>query len=129
MTWELDGFEAVTELHGQTVAASLLSATAYAVTQVIRREDVFVRFGAEEFGLLCRNTSVEVAVRLAERVRERIESTIVRVGSGVVRVTASFGVATCPAAAPGVVTAADLIAASDAALMRAKTLGRNRVET
>jgi diguanylate cyclase (GGDEF)-like protein len=127
--WNLDAFEAVRDLHGPTVGASLLSATAYAVSRAIRREDVFVRYGGEEFGLLCRDTTVEAAVRMAERLREVIGATHVRIGSESVRVTASFGVATCPAAAPGIVTPADLISAADAAMRRAKTLGKNRVET
>jgi two-component system, cell cycle response regulator len=127
--WHLDGFEDVSDLHGSTVGASLLSATAYAVTRVIRREDVFVRYGGEEFGLLCRNTPVEAAIQMAERLREVIGATKVRVGGDSVQVTASFGVATCPAATPGVVTPSELIAAADAAMRRAKTLGRNRVET
>jgi diguanylate cyclase (GGDEF)-like protein len=127
--WNLDGFESVKELHGPTVCASLISATAYSVTRVIRREDVFVRYGGEEFGLLCRDTTVEAAVRLAERIREVIATTIIRVGVESVQVTASFGVATCPAAAPGIVTPTDLIAAADAAMRRAKAFGRNRVET
>jgi diguanylate cyclase (GGDEF)-like protein len=127
--WELDAFRAVKDVHGPTICASLLSATAYAVTRVIRREDVFVRYDGEEFGLLCRNTSVDAAVRMAERLREVIAATVVRVGTESVQVTASFGVATCPAAAPGIVTPTDLIAAADAAMRRAKTLGQNRVET
>jgi len=127
--WDLDGFQDVKADHGPTVCASLISATAYAVTRVIRREDVFVRYGGEEFGLLCRNTPVEAAVRMAERLREVIGTTMIRVGAESVQVTASFGVATCPAAAPGIVTPADLIAAADAAMRRAKAFGRNRVET
>jgi diguanylate cyclase (GGDEF)-like protein len=127
--WSLDGFDALTKLHGPTIGASLLSAAAYAVTRVIRREDVFVRYGGDEFGLLCRNTPVEAAVQLAERVRGVLGTTSVRVGAESVQVTGSFGVATCPAAAPGIVTPTDLIAAADAAMRRAKTLGRNRVET
>jgi len=127
--WNLDGYDAVQKVHGPTVGASLLSATAYAVTRVIRREDVFVRYGGEEFGLLCRNTSIDAAVRMAERLRDVVRDTAVRVGTDLVQVTASFGVATCPAAAPGIVTPSDLIAAADAAMRRAKSMGKNRVET
>lgn len=102
---------------------------AHAVTQVIRREDVFVRQGGDEFGLLCRDTSIDAAVRMAERMREVIETTVVRVGSELVSVAASFGIATCPAAAPGIVTPGDLIAAADSAMRRAKASGTNRVAT
>jgi diguanylate cyclase (GGDEF)-like protein len=128
IAWSLDGFERIYNLHGPTLGASLLSAIAHAVSRVIRREDVFVRYGREKFGLLCRDAPVDSAVRLAERLREVIAATAIRVGSESVHVTASFGVATCPAAVPGVVTAADLIAAADAAMRRAEALGRNRVE-
>lgn len=127
--WELDGFNALKELHGSTVGASLLSAIAYAVSRVIRREDVFVRYDEEEFGVLCRDTPFEDAARMAERLRKTIEATSIRVGSDSMRVTGSFGLATCPAPTPGIVTAGELIAAVDAAVRRAKALGRNRVET
>ena len=126
--WNLDGFDAINKRNGPSVGAALLSATAYAVTRVIRREDVFVRYGGEEFGLLCRDTPVEDALHMAERLRQVIGTTVVRVGSESVQVTASFGVASCPAAAPGIVTPTDLIAAAGSAMRRAKTLGRNRVE-
>jgi diguanylate cyclase (GGDEF)-like protein len=126
--WDLDGFAAVHQSHGATVGAALLSATAYAVSRAIRREDVFVRYGREEFGLLCRETTLEDALPMAERLRQLIADTSIRIGAESVQVTASFGVATCPSAAPGIVTPGDLIAAADAAMRRAQTLGRNRVE-
>jgi diguanylate cyclase (GGDEF)-like protein len=126
--WELDGFGDLKERHGSTVGASLLSAIAHAVSRVIRREDVFHRHDGEAFGVLCRDTPFEAAERMAERLRETIEATSIRVGSESLRVTGSFGLATCPAPAPGIVTAGDLIAAADSAVRRAKALGRNRVE-
>jgi diguanylate cyclase (GGDEF)-like protein len=126
--WSLDGFSAISEKYGATVGAALLAATAYSVSRVIRREDVFVRYGVDEFGLMCRDMPAEVALRMAERVREAIAATAVGVGSESVQVTASVGIATCPAGAPGVLTPTDLTAAADAAMRRAKALGRNRVE-
>jgi GGDEF domain-containing protein len=65
---------------------------------------------------------------MAERLRQTIEATSIHAGSDSVRVTGSFGLATCPAPIPGIATAGELIAAVDAAVRRAKALGRNRVE-
>jgi diguanylate cyclase (GGDEF)-like protein len=72
-------------------------------------------------------TGVEGAEMLAERIREAVEALRVpRVrGGGVLRVTASFGVASVPDAASD---RDSLVAAADAALYRAKRGGKNRVE-
>jgi diguanylate cyclase (GGDEF)-like protein len=101
--------------------------TARAVAGVIRREDIFGRYGGEEFGLACRGASRDGIRRTAERLREAVERTVVEIESTALRVTASFGVALCPAVR--VASAAELITAADAAMYRAKALGRNRVET
>jgi len=65
-------------------------------------------------------------LRAAERLREAIARTAVDAGSDSLRVTASFGVAICPGIA--ISTVAELIAAADSAMYRAKALGKNRVE-
>jgi diguanylate cyclase (GGDEF)-like protein len=65
-------------------------------------------------------------LRTAERLRRVIAETAVESEAERLRVTASFGVAFCPE--PGITTQSQLIEAADAALYRAKRLGRNRVE-
>ena len=99
---------------------------AKAVTGVLRREDIFGRYGGEEFALACRAAHPEGALRTAERLRKAIERTVVEVDSDSLQVTASFGVAICPAV--GISNVSALIAAADAAMYAAKAGGRNRVE-
>jgi two-component system cell cycle response regulator len=124
--WDLDHFKAVNDQHGHPVGDLILAATAQAITHVIRREDVFGRYGGEEFALSCRATPSGSALRTAERLREAIERTVVNVASASVRVTASFGVATCPS--EGISTLSELVAAADSSMYGAKRSGRNRVE-
>ena len=124
--WDLDKFKAVNDRFGHPAGDRVLEATARAVTGVIRREDIFGRYGGEEFGLVCRASGVDGALRTAERLRKAIAETSVDLGSELVQVTASFGIAICPGG--GVSTVAALIAAADAAMYRAKELGRNRIE-
>ena len=124
--WDLDHFKAVNDHYGHPVGDLILAATAQAVTRAIRREDVFGRYGGEEFALSCRATSLGGALRTSERLRKAIEGTAVDIGSASVSVTASFGVATCPSG--GISTSTELVAAADAALYKAKRSGRNRVE-
>jgi diguanylate cyclase (GGDEF)-like protein len=123
--WDLDHFKAINDQHGHPAGDRLLAATGRAVAGSIRREDVFGRYGGEEFALMCRDMNHEVACAMAERLRRMIEEIVVDVGEIVLRVTASFGVAVCPS--DGILASSQLLAAADAAMYRAKALGRNRV--
>jgi diguanylate cyclase (GGDEF)-like protein len=84
--------------------------------------DVVCRYGGEEFAMLVLETSGENAVRIAEKLRQRIAGNHF---PGVPRsVTISCGVADYPTHG---ITRDDLVAAADAALYQAKQAGRNRV--
>jgi diguanylate cyclase (GGDEF)-like protein len=125
--WDLDKFKQVNDQHGHPAGDRVLAATARIVAGSIRREDVFGRYGGEEFGLACRGMQHDVAKLIADRLRRSIADTAVDIGPTSLHVTASFGVATCPS--PGIAQPSQLVAAADAALYRAKASGRNRVET
>ena len=87
---------------------------------VIRPYDLAARYGGEEFALLLPDTGVEAALAFAERVRLAIASHPWPLR----RVTASLGLATARAGAPG---SSVLLAQADAALYAAKCSGRDRV--
>jgi diguanylate cyclase (GGDEF)-like protein len=68
------------------------------------------------------------AVAFAERLRERIAAQSFDVGAGrAVNLTVSIGIATFPS--PLVASTEDLFARADEALYRAKSAGRNQVQT
>jgi diguanylate cyclase (GGDEF)-like protein len=123
--WDVDRFKAVNDRFGHPVGDRILEATSRTVSALIRREDVFGRYGGEEFALACRATTIAAAMQTAERLREAIAGTVVSLDSGSLSVTASFGVACCPA--DGITRSAELIAAADGAMYQAKAAGRNRV--
>ncbi len=88
-----------------------------------RRSDILGRWGGEEFVLLLPETSLDEALELAERLRQKVrERVIVHEGTRV-QVTASFGVA----GLGGAQELDMLIEAADKALYAAKMAGRNRV--
>jgi diguanylate cyclase (GGDEF)-like protein len=90
----------------------------------VRSVDVCVRYGGEEIAMLMAQTDRERAVEVAERLRSRIEATVVRHAGAEIAVTASFGVATYPET----VTVRDrFFPAADEALYAAKHGGRNCV--
>jgi diguanylate cyclase (GGDEF)-like protein len=123
--FDLDHFKKINDVHGHLVGDRVLAAFAERVLGAIRHEDVFARFGGEEFALLSRAISPADMARLAERLRKTTESLEIRTLPGVVRVTTSVGVANLDDL--GTQTAEDLLEAADRALYQAKHQGRNRV--
>ena len=92
----------------------------------IRADDVFGRFGGEEFLVILPDWSLEEASRLAEMLRQEIEGYQFPYGERqpLGRLTVSGGVAAFPDNAQN---GADLLRAADAALYDAKKAGRNEV--
>jgi len=96
------------------------------IRENIRHGDIPCRYGGEEFVLLLRGESLADAERIAERIRRRVAEYRFGIGSiAPFRRTISAGLACFPFHGD---TAADIVAAADAALYRAKAGGRNRVE-
>ena len=86
--------------------------------------DVCVRYGGEEIAILMGQTTSDVAVEVAERLRAKIAESPLRHGGATIAVTASFGVA----AYPETVKVRDqLFPSADKALYIAKHEGRNCV--
>jgi diguanylate cyclase (GGDEF)-like protein len=124
---DIDDFKVVNDTYGHQQGDLVLREVARALRDGSREIDEPARYGGEELAVALPQTDLEGTFLLAERVRTAIEALeIPRLdGSGVIRVTASFGVAAIPESAG---EKEDLIAAADAALYRAKRAGKNRTE-
>jgi diguanylate cyclase (GGDEF)-like protein len=124
---DVDHFKKFNDQYGHPEGDRVLKAVADALTRSVRQKvDMVARYGGEEFVALLPETGLPQGRELAERIRQKVESLILRKadGSGVYRVTMSLGVATFPfdAREPG-----RLIHLADEALYRSKGAGRNRV--
>jgi diguanylate cyclase (GGDEF)-like protein len=126
---DLDNFKQFNDLYGHLAGDKCLCAVADALArQVQRPEDLVARFGGEEFALLLPHTSAEGALKMVERMRAAIsELGIEHIGNSWKHVTVSIGYSSLtPTHSDG---QPRLIQLADAALYRAKSDGRNRVET
>src|ERR1700689_52856 len=129
---DIDRFKSVNDGYGHLAGDIALKEVAQRVESQIRSMDTAARFGGDELAVLLPESSASEAAKLGERIRECIAAVPVALTSEIQRtLTVSVGVA---AVAPGrdeadLKAVADrLIADADAALYRAKALGRNRVQ-
>jgi diguanylate cyclase (GGDEF)-like protein len=127
--FDVDDFHVFNVRNGHLAGDGCLTAIAGALADCGRRPtDLLARYGGEEFTFVLPDTDLDGARRVAERCRESVAALgIVHAGSRCAdHVTVSAGVASLtprPDLSPEV-----LLSAADDALLRAKRLGRDRVE-
>lgn len=125
---DVDDFKSVNDNHGHATGDALLQSLASQVRETVRREDVAARYGGDELAILARGIDPHGARCLAERLREGVARASVAAPGGepAVRTRLSLGIAVLRPGA-GLSSSSELTAAADAALYRAKGLGRDRV--
>src|SRR5947208_10339817 len=124
---DLDDFKEINDTYGHQQGDVVLREVADVLRDSSREIDEPARYGGEELAVALPQTDLDGAFNLAERVREGVEALeIPRLdGRGVLKVTASLGVAALPDCAA---SKEELISAADAALYEAKHAGKNRTE-
>jgi diguanylate cyclase (GGDEF)-like protein len=118
---DLDHFKSVNDTYGHAAGDVALRRFADACIATVRTTDLVGRYGGEEFVLLMPGASPERAELVASEISRRLAADA-RL-DGVEMPTASYGISTYDA---GTSQVDHLIAAADAALYTAKSLGRNR---
>jgi len=122
---DIDYFKKINDEHGHLVGDKVLSSLAQILKSKVRGSDFTARYGGEEFVILLPDTRITNAFSVAENIRSTIEKnklTLRKSGISLGSITASFGVAGHRKDE----SVEDVVSRCDAALYRAKKLGRNR---
>ncbi len=121
---DIDHFKQINDRFGHPCGDEVLRTIGQLMVDTCRAEEVVCRYGGEEIGILAPNSASVAAAELANRFN-RVVGSHEFICRGVrCHLTCSFGVAELDPA-----RAANVVQAADEALYRAKSLGRNRVET
>lgn len=124
---DIDNFKYYNDLFGHQKGDDILRTISAVINENVRRNTLIARYGGEEFTVLLPNTGEEIAIKVAERLRNSIEKYSFEgqecLPGG--NLTISVGVSTFPSKAK---TEDELIKGADDACYRAKFLSKNRVE-
>ncbi len=122
---DIDHFKSVNDTYGHPVGDQVIRGLAWLLKGRLRSSDMIGRYGGEEFLIALPDVSPEQARLVIDRIREDFSSLPHAHPTGALFATFSAGIAS----SQGAVSAPELTEAADNALLEAKRLGRNRVET
>ncbi|HEY8074167.1 MAG TPA: diguanylate cyclase, partial [Labilithrix sp.] len=125
---DLDHFKLVNDTYGHEDGDRVLKHLAEVATQSLREDDLACRFGGEEFVLLLRATGLQAARIVANRLRNQLHAKTIALGDKREPKHITFSAGVAAADERNAFDADDIVGRADAALYRAKRLGRNRVE-
>jgi diguanylate cyclase (GGDEF)-like protein len=120
---DIDWFRGFNDRYGHPLGDRCLQEVATCLAAALREHDLLARMSGEEFGVLLPTLPMQEAILIAERLRKSVADFPFMVGTRIVRVTVSIGVA----GIVGFDEPARVIDAADKAMHRAKRAGRNRV--
>ena len=122
---DIDFFKKINDTYGHNAEDIVLQKTAEILKNTVRTFDVVYRNGEEEFSALLLDCSAEHALRIAERIRKKIETYNFEITNDIsVDITVSIGIASYPYTSMNIDS---LIEDVDKALYEAKRIGRNSV--
>ena len=121
---DVDYFKRINDEYGHPAGDKVLQTLADICRKALREEDIFARFGGEEFAMLLPNTDEGTAQCVAERLREKLMRHAVEAEGNLIRITISSGVSRHRPEEKSIEAA---LRRADDALYEAKEGGRNRV--
>jgi diguanylate cyclase (GGDEF)-like protein len=122
--FDIDFFKKVNDTYGHLAGDFVLKELSLLTKDLIRESDIFGRFGGEEFIIILPETKVVGAIKLAERLRKRVEEHNFIYNNEKISITISAGVTSVSLTD----SVESLIDRCDIALYEAKKNGRNKVE-
>jgi diguanylate cyclase (GGDEF)-like protein len=122
---DIDHFRPVNEQHGNRAGDEILRRVADLIRTALRKEDMLVRYGGEEFLVMLPEVPGPGAVVVAGRIRKAVEAETLMVEGRSLQLTVSVGVSARLDEGPESIER--LLARADEALALAKQRGRNRV--
>lgn len=124
---DIDFFKKVNDTYGHLIGDEVLKHVAKTMISAVRDTDIVTRYGGEEFIILAPSTTLENAVKIAEKIRSEIEKNPYEMEDQLIQITVSIGVSEF-IVYDNILTIEALIDKADQALYVAKDSGRNQLK-
>ena len=125
LIFDIDHFKQINDTYGHIAGDRVLEQLGTLISENIRGENSFFRYGGEEFIVMMPDQSLEDAVTAAERIRHLVEETSFEYEEHVLSITISIGIAEIQ---QSFASPEELLKLADERLYLAKEKGRNRTE-
>lgn len=120
---DIDHFKAINDTYGHLIGDEILKLVANTMKNSIRHDDLVVRWGGEEFVILCTGLNEDYLEEFANTIRVLVQSSVYTLEDEKISVTVSIGAAMIK----GSDTKESIIQRADDLMYQSKRLGRNRV--
>ncbi len=118
--FDIDHFKQINDTYGHKIGDKILIELTKVVSKVIRKSDIFARWGGEEFAIILPGANIKKAYEIAQKIRQTIEKHDFNIEK---KVTCSFGVTEVEKGD----SQTSIVTRVDSALYKAKNSGRNRI--
>ncbi len=122
--FDIDDFKAINDTYGHPAGDEVIRHVSQLLKKTVRKSDVCGRYGGEEFTVLLPETTLDQAKYFAERLRKRIEESIVYFEGARITFTISVGIGLSSGT---FARYSDWLSAVDTALYQSKKNGKNCV--
>jgi two-component system, cell cycle response regulator len=125
MMFDMDHFKQVNDTYGHPTGDAVLKTLSSTLKSSFKITDLIARYGGEEFVVVLSNTDLNSGLQIAEKVRQKIETTDFVIPNNEIplKKTTSIGIAEYQEGE----SIPDFISRADKALYKAKQTGRNKV--
>jgi len=128
VVFDVDNLKQINDAHGHPVGDQVLVEICTAVGKIIRAVDVFARWGGDKFAIILPETSGSRALVVAEHLKNCVDALLIQIDNKTIEAQISIGITSSdPSNMP--MDKRNIIHLSDAALLKAKESGKNKIRT
>jgi len=119
---DLDNYKEINDSYSHIVGDKVLKEVSRLLREKVRNIDIICRYGGDEYVIIMPETDLDDAIKAMERVRKKLERTVIKVDNINFHITACFGITFHATNLPSLV---EMIEEADRAMYAAKDSGRN----